>query len=104
MAKVTRTIACFKKSADQPLWVRPLVGARLGELRKLFHVPGNDPMYVSYPVTDQLVADRLSRWIGSGRPMDLDRYDYFLECETIPIMPQPKLRGIKSTPAMSRTA
>ena len=102
MTKVTRTISCFVKMEDQPLWTRPLVGAPLGELRKLFHVPANDPMYASYPVTDDKVANKLSKWIGLGKSMDLDRYDYFLECEAVGVTPPVKRTKIKSARVMTR--
>jgi hypothetical protein len=68
----------------------------------MFHVPANDPMYASYPVTDEKAANMLSKWIGLGKSMDLERYDYFLECEAVRITPPGKRREIKSAGAVTR--
>ena len=67
----------FEKRADKLLREIPLKKASRSQLRKLFNRPTDDPMYDSYPVT-KTQTQALQPLISE--PIDLKRYDYFVEC------------------------
>ncbi|MHB8377951.1 MAG: DUF7683 domain-containing protein [Dehalococcoidia bacterium] len=76
-----RWVTQFRKSGDERL-VRgyELRGARLAQLQRLFEPDGDDPrMVLCYPVTEKQrpLVERLI-----GEPLNLQRYDYFVEAYT----------------------
>ena len=76
-----RCVTQFRKNGDEHL-VRSyeLRGARLAQLQRLFGPTSDDPrMVLCYPVTEKQ-RPFVERLIGV--PLDLQRYDYFVEAYT----------------------
>jgi len=79
--RVTRTLAYYSRQDERLVGELPLAGLGLADLQRLFHQPLDDPMYDVYPVGGEQ-APTLENALG--RRLDLDRYDYFVECHAEP--------------------
>jgi hypothetical protein len=75
---ITRVLAYYPKGGDTLAGEDRLAGVGLDELRGIFGIAGDDPMYDCYPIGPGEAAE-LQRFVD--RPIDLTRYDYFVECE-----------------------
>ncbi|MDE3096908.1 MAG: hypothetical protein KGK07_13045 [Chloroflexota bacterium] len=76
-----RWVTQFRKSGDER-FIRgyELRGARVAQLQRLFEPTSDDPrMVLCYPVTEKQ-RPFVERLIGV--PLDLQRYDYFVEAYT----------------------
>jgi hypothetical protein len=69
-------LEAFEKEGDELVYDEPLIGIDTERLRQLFGIPTDDPMYDTYPVTDD-AAGVLEGHVD--RPILLDRYDYFIQ-------------------------
>jgi hypothetical protein len=76
--EVIRVLYCYEKHGDRPVAEYRLDGIDLERLRAAFRPPSDDPlMYGSYLAG----ADQAGLFEPViGKPLDLDRYDYFVEC------------------------
>jgi hypothetical protein len=72
-----RTVARYSKADGSFVGEWPLTGLGLAELRALVGAPEDDPLYDSYPIgsSQARVVEGLT-----GSILDLDRFDYFVEC------------------------
>lgn len=52
----------------------------LQAMQKLFGASPDNPMYDAYPVSPR-EARVLAEFVADGRNLQLDHFDYFLECE-----------------------
>lgn len=78
-AKVYRYISVFEKAGDAYVMDIPFVSQpTLQLLRELFSSGADDPMYDEYPI-DAQIAKRLAPFIR--KPLDLERFEYFLSCD-----------------------
>lgn len=78
--KLERTLSFFSKLDEGLVGEYPLDGVSLDALRSLFGVDAGDPMYEIYPVGPAQMG-RLRAMIN--QPIDLSKYDYFVECSEI---------------------
>ena len=80
--QLLRTLAYYPKEGGDDFLAGeyPLNGIDLAALQALFDVPSEDPMYDCWEVGPEH-AKVLQRHV-EGR-IDLDRYDYFVECSDI---------------------
>jgi len=77
---VIRVIRWYEKKGDRLAGETTLENASLSELQTLFNQSSDDPMYDCYPVLPSHVSyleQRLNRLI------DLNQYDFFLECDSV---------------------
>jgi len=77
---VVRTVAFFDKRTEELVGEYPLVGIDLPTLQALFRVEPEDPMYDVWAVGPAEAALLRNHVIGN---IDLERYDYFVECSAI---------------------
>jgi hypothetical protein len=82
--KVERTLSFFEKQGDAFIGEYPLIGIDLPALQKLFGVDLGDPMYDVWPVGPNEAA--VLRHHVDG-PIDLSKYDYFVECSAVSEIP-----------------
>jgi hypothetical protein len=76
---VTYMLTCYSREDDSLVSEHPLYGIDLEQLKASFRPPEVDPrMYDSYPV-GPAQAELLGRALG--KPLDLRRYNYFVECD-----------------------
>lgn len=78
---VIRTLSCYRKESDSPSDEYPLTDIAVEKLRKLFDAGSDNPMFDVYPVGPEQVPflqDALHR------ELDLEKYDYFVECHALP--------------------
>lgn len=70
----------YDKSGDFPISTHELEGIQVRDLQQLFDEPPDDPMYETYRITDSQVE-----WLQNftGIKINLQLYDYFVECEAI---------------------
>ncbi len=73
----TWVLHAYQKDGDDLVEESPLAGIDLAVLQDLFGEPQDNPMYDAYPVR-QAQAKRLQSY--TGRTLDLQAYDYFVEC------------------------
>jgi hypothetical protein len=75
-----RTLAFYSKDDDNLVGEYPLAGVPLADLRDLFGLSGDDPMIEVFPV-----GHRQTEYLGRKvpAPIDLSRYDYFVECHEL---------------------
>lgn len=78
MADVSRYLEAFDRQTERFVVAIP-VTASLADLRRLFSVPPDDPMYDCWPVKTEHVA-ALEAW--TRHHLDLESYDYFLTART----------------------
>jgi hypothetical protein len=78
MYPVNRWLRWFAKSGDELIGEVPLDSLSLDALRALFGAPAHDPMYDSFPVRTEHIAILQSK---VNHPIDLERYDYFVEAD-----------------------
>jgi len=78
---LARMLSCFSKEGEDFVADYPLRGIDLAALQELFAVPVENPMYDVWPVGPREAA-RLQPFVGTT--IDLDRYDYFVECHSLP--------------------
>jgi hypothetical protein len=74
---ISRTLSYYRKKSDSPAGEYPLTNVTMESLRTLFGVSSDNPMFDVYPVGPEQVP-LLQEVLR--RPLDLDRYDYFVEC------------------------
>jgi len=76
---VKRVLAWYTKEGDRIVGEHTLPEIGIEQLKVAFRPPDWDPlMYDSYPV-----GQEAAKFLGAaiGIPLDLDRFDYFVECE-----------------------
>jgi len=73
-------LSWFEKAGDRLVGQAPLKGIAPAQLRRWFALPTDDPVYDSLPVGPEHAA-KLNRYVDV--PIDLHRYDYFIECERL---------------------
>ncbi|MEE3719417.1 hypothetical protein V2H45_21985 [Tumidithrix elongata RA019] len=76
--KLVRSLRWYKKQGDVLVGQKILDSVSLSDLQKIFGEPENDLMIENYQVTED-EAQHLQRKLN--QPIDLNSYDYFLECE-----------------------
>ncbi|MDQ2687745.1 MAG: cloacin immunity family protein [Armatimonadota bacterium] len=76
-SSVKWVLSAYRKQEDYPVDERPLPHVDTAILQKLFGQPLDNPMYDVYPVSEEQ-AKRLQPY--AGHPLDLRKYDYFVEC------------------------
>ncbi len=72
-----RTLAFYEKGADELAGEYRLSGMDLPKLQALFGVNLDNPMYDVWPVGPAEMKVLKAHVDG---PIDLEKYDYFLEC------------------------
>lgn len=70
-------LSTYRKQEEDPLDEIPLPNVDTATLQSLFGQPQDNPMYDVYPVSEEQ-AKRLQFYVG--HPLDLRKYDYFVEC------------------------
>lgn len=79
MYKVRRLIRFFEKTSDKYVGEIELPEIELSELQKLFNEDRENPMYDCYPIT----TNEHTFFIQFlDKPLELDKYNYFLEADT----------------------
>jgi hypothetical protein len=86
MYRVVREMTWFDRKDESHVGTVRLRGATLKALQRLFGAPSDDPMYECYPVCAEHLKD-LQRW--ADLRIDLDKYDYFVECSRVESAPVP---------------
>ena len=76
---IKRFLSVYKKSADEPCGEIPLENMDLTAIRHVLNLSNDDPLVYVYAVNDKL-RDVLLPY--SNEPIDLNAFDYFLECES----------------------
>lgn len=76
---LVRAVSYFDKDSEEMVGEYPLVGIDLPALQALFGVEPEDPMYDVWPVGPAELAVLRNHVAGE---IDLERYDYYLECYT----------------------
>jgi hypothetical protein len=76
----TRMIRWYEKEGDQLAGELSLPNIKLTELQELFHESSDDLMFECYLINDQQ-ANYFQQKIN--QKLDLDSYDYFLDCDAI---------------------
>ncbi|MHB1155642.1 MAG: DUF7683 domain-containing protein [Phycisphaerales bacterium] len=79
-AAVHYVLRWFDRKSDEMAGSAPLRGIHLATLQQLFGRSKADPMYDCYPVTARQTP-RLQSCVDA--PIQLDRYDYFVEADAI---------------------
>ncbi len=77
LPKVIWVLQAYQKEGDAFVEEWPLRGISLGTLHSLFQQPQDDPMYDAYPI-GEAQAGCLQAY--TAHPIDLQAYDYFVEC------------------------
>lgn len=77
LPKVVWVLQAYQKEGDAFVEEWPLRGISFSTLHSLFQQPQDDPMYDAYPV-DEAQAKRLQSY--TDHPINLQAYDYFVEC------------------------
>ena len=75
--KVARVLSRFAKGEDDFLGDSPIKGLDITLLRGFLNAPADDPLFDSWPVGPREAA-LLQPFVATA--IDLDRYDYFVEC------------------------
>lgn len=75
-----RMIRWYEKEGDQLVGELSLPNISLTELQELFHESPDDLMFECYLISDQQ-ANYFQQKIN--QKLDLDSYDYFLDCDAI---------------------
>jgi glycyl-tRNA synthetase alpha subunit len=76
--KLVRSLRWYKKQGDVLVGQKILDSISLSDLQEIFGEPENDLMIENYQVTED-EAKHLQRKLN--QPIELNSYDYFLECE-----------------------
>jgi len=79
--RVARVLASYAKDSGELVNEYPLRGIGLDRLQCLFDVPRENPMYDCWIVGHQHAA-ALQAFVSG--PIDLDRFDFFVESHTLP--------------------
>jgi hypothetical protein len=88
---VTRVLVWYSNKDDSFVAEHALEGIDLEQLKALFKPPPGDPlMYDSYPVGRDEAA-LLGKVLGIS--IDLDHFDYFVECDAPDAAPNGKQAG-----------
>lgn len=77
-ARVVRVVSAFDKKTERLVDQMKLFDVDLAMLQALFHIPADNPMYDSSEVGPAEVAVLRDHVDGE---FDLDRYDYFVDCD-----------------------
>jgi hypothetical protein len=80
MYTVRRFLSKYRKGSDRPEGEIDIADVPLRVLQRIFEEPETEPMYVVYVLEPRHVR-ALQRYIPE--PLDIHRYDYFLEAEKI---------------------
>ena len=72
-ARVVRVVSAFDKKTERLVDQMKLFDVDLAMLQALFHIPADNPMYDSAEVA--ALRDHVDG------EFDLDRYDYFVDCD-----------------------
>lgn len=94
--QVVRVIRWYEKDGDRYVGETPIHSLTLADLQALFQQPSDNPMVESYAIAPQQVEKIQSaisaerNFAETGSPMNLDLYDYFLECDSLTPMPDYK--------------
>lgn len=75
---VRRVIRWFNRDTDELAGSAPMLNLDLRALQAMYDRPSDDPMYDCYPI-GPIQATQLQAYVGV--PIDLTRYDYFIESE-----------------------
>ena len=81
MSKLVRTVSYFDKQTETMVGEHLLAGINPPALQSLFGVESDDPMYDVWP-NGPREAEILKPHVDGT--IDLDRYDYFLDCMSVP--------------------
>ncbi len=93
--RIERTLDYYEKNSDDLAGQLPLEGVELAFLQELFGMTRDDPMFEVFPV-NSLQVEALRPYV-SGE-IDLDRYDYYLDCSGIPTS-----EGVSDTRVVTET-
>jgi hypothetical protein len=80
MPKILRSLTWFDKRNDEWVGEVRLRRVSLRQLQSLFRVASNNPMYDCFKVESAHIPT-IEKW--TGLPLDLKKYDYFVEASTI---------------------
>jgi len=94
-----RTMTFYSKTDEALAGERVLAGLDLSSLQRLFGTAGDDSMFDSYPVGPEEAAV-LGRFVPE--PLDLLRFDYFVECHAPPPPTVPAAKGCAGAESGSR--
>lgn len=72
-----RCVSCFDKRTEELIKEIPFVGITLRDLQEIFGMPEDDEMIEVFDITPRH-AQRLQKFLPE--PLELDKYDYQLEC------------------------
>jgi hypothetical protein len=79
---VMRVLRWYEKEGDALIGEAELVGLELSPLQNLFGEWPEDPLYYAcYPVRASHLEE-LEKYLPSQLLIDLERYEYFVECES----------------------
>ena len=78
--RVIRIVRWFDRNTDKIVGSAPLRGISLESLQRMFGIDRKDPMYDCSPITESQ-ATQLQAFLDV--PLQLDRYDYFVEADAI---------------------
>lgn len=77
---VDRVIRWYEKQGDRLVGEMKLGNVSLPELQALFNQSSDDPMHYCYPVLPSHISYLEQKL---NRAIDLEQYDFFLECDAI---------------------
>ena len=100
---IIRVLVKYPKKEDFPSNEFELEGVELQELQTLFKEPSNEPMYDCYPVS-KVQAESLQKYVDEK--IDVESYDYFLECHAVPAAEtgQPSFQKYHSSNSAERSS
>lgn len=80
MAQIVRFIRFFDRKNGKLAGEIALPPVALAPLQKLFEQPSDNPMYDCFEIDE---SQRAYFEVLSGRKLDFERYEYFLECDAV---------------------
>ena len=80
--QVERWIRWFKKDGEELVGETKLVGLTIEQLKQILTPDPEDPlMYYCYPIQTRKQVEFLVPWVKVQ--LDLETYEYFLECNAV---------------------
>src|SRR5436190_11717978 len=79
--RLERSLAYCSKADERLVGELSLAGVDLNILQTLFELADDDPMYEVFPVGPAQAA-ALQPYVSEA--IDLDRYNYYVECHAVP--------------------
>jgi hypothetical protein len=77
--RLVRMLSVYEKDGEERILKQyELANIDLAELQRLFSEPEDEPMYDSYIVQTKAQAEFLNQFIDAT--IDVNRYDFFVEC------------------------